>query len=98
MKCWVYKPLKTKIVPHSQSSCCGVKISKKKVSQVPIIIYFMHPHGPSASFTWPSKDDICWVPNTHIICKIDIPLTDTGRTYHLSKDNEKKITDTFNRM
>ena len=25
-------------------------------------------------------------------------VPDTGRTYHLSKDNEKKITDTFNRM
>ena len=54
-------------------------------------------HG--TDFHWgPSKGDICWVPNTHIICKIDIPRTDTGKTYHLSKDNEKKITDTFNRM
>ena len=70
-------------------------INKKEAD---VYIKFMHPHGPSASFTCPSKDDICWVPNTHIICKIDIPLTDTGKTYHLSKDNEKKITDTFNRM
>ena len=70
-------------------------ISKKEAD---VYVKFMHPHGPSAQFTWPSKDDICWVPNTHIICKIDTPLTDTGRTYHLSKDNEKKITDTFNRM
>ena len=70
-------------------------ISKKETD---MSVKFIHPHGPSASFTWPSKDDICWVPNTHIICKIDTPLTDTGRTYHLSKDNEKKITDTFNRM
>ena len=41
-------------------------ISKKKAD---VYVKFMHPHGPSAQFTWPSKNDICWVPNTHI-CKI----------------------------
>ena len=61
-------------------------------------VKFMHPNGPSASFIWPSKDDIIWVPNIHIICKIDIPLTDIGRTYHLSEVNVKKITEAFNRM
>ena len=63
-----------------------------------VAVKFMHPNGPSPSFKWPSKDDICWVPNIHIICKIDIPLTETGRTYHLSEDNVKKITEAFNRM
>ena len=63
-----------------------------------VSVKFMHPNGPTASFIWPSKDDIIWVPNTHIICKIDTPLTDTGRTYHLSEDDVKKITDAFNRM
>ena len=24
-----------------------------------IKITFMHPHGPSGSFFWPSKDDVC---------------------------------------
>ena len=62
-----------------------------------VAVKFMLPNGPSASFKWPSRDDICWVPNTHIICKIHIPLTDTGRTYHLSEDNVKKITEVFNR-
>ena len=61
-------------------------------------VKFMHPNGPSPSFKWPSKEDICWVPNIHIICKIDIPITDTGRTYHLSEDNVKKITEAFKRM
>ena len=63
-----------------------------------VAVKFMHPNGPSPSFKWPSKDDICWVPNIHILCKIDIPLTETGRTYHLSEDNVKKITEAFNRM
>ncbi len=35
--------------------------------------------------------------NTHILCKIDTPLTETGRTYHFSEDSEKKISDAFNR-
>ena len=63
-----------------------------------VAVKFMHPNGPSPSFKWPNKDDICWVPNIHIICKIDAPLTETGRTYHLSEDNVKKITEAFNKM
>ena len=63
-----------------------------------VAVKFMQPNGPSPSFKWLSKDDICWVPNIHIIYKIDIPLTETGRTYHLSEDNVKKITEAFNRM
>ena len=62
-----------------------------------VAVKFTHPHGPSASFQWPSRDDICWVPNTHIICKIDILLTDTVRTYHISMDNVKKITELLNK-
>ena len=51
-----------------------------------VAVKFMQPNGPSPSFKWPSKDDICWVPNIHIICKKDIPRTETGRTYHLLED------------
>ena len=51
-----------------------------------VSVKFMQPNGPSLSFKWPSKDDICWVPNIHIIFKIDIPRTETGRTYHLLED------------
>ena len=51
-----------------------------------VAVIFMQPNHPSPSFKWPSKDDICWVPNIHIICKIDIPRTGTGRTYHLLED------------
>ena len=30
-------------------------------------IKFMHPHGPSKSFSRPSRDDYCWVPIVNII-------------------------------
>ena len=29
-------------------------------------IKFMHPHGPSPSFMWPSVQDVCWVPSNQI--------------------------------
>ena len=38
-------------------------------------VKFMHPSGPSRYFQWPHVDDICWVPNDHILCKIDIPIS-----------------------
>ena len=55
-----------------------------------IAVKFMHPHGPSASFKWPSRDDICWVPNAHIVCKINKLLTDTGRPFNLAEANVNK--------
>jgi len=32
-------------------------------TQQDIKIKFMHPHGPSMKFSWPPRDDICWVPS-----------------------------------
>ena len=42
---------------------------------------FIHPWGPSRCFQWPHVDDI-WLPND-ISCKIDIPLTSSGRVYSI---------------
>ena len=38
-------------------------------------VTFMHPHGPSQTFKWPRKEDVCWVPAEHILCKIAVPST-----------------------
>ena len=44
-------------------------------------INFLHPCGPSNYFYWPSREDICWVPMSHILCKIDpLKLTSTVAT------------------
>ena len=43
----------------------------------------MHPHGLSLS--WPSFEDICWVANKYILCKIDSPTTKTDRSYVVSE-------------
>ena len=37
-------------------------------------VNFLHPYGPSDYFYWPSCEDICWVPNTHIISTIKQPM------------------------
>ena len=42
-------------------------------------VKFMLLSGLGRSFQWLS-DDICWVPNDHISCKIDIPITSSDFT------------------
>ena len=44
-------------------------------------IKFIHPHGQSKSFYWPSKDDTCYIPITNIVCLISPPST--GQTYKI---------------
>lgn len=59
-------------------------------------IKFMHPHGPSASFKWPQKDDKCWVPFTHVLCMIPPPATTQhARQYTLSENTRKNINSRF---
>ena len=48
-----------------------------------ILVKFMHPHFPARSFKWPNRDDVCWVPNLHIVCSTKTPSlsTVTARQY-----------------
>ena len=50
------------------------------------LIKFMHPCGPMRSLHWPSKDDICWIPETKLICKIKTPSALPGRRRQYSID------------
>lgn len=59
------------------------------------LIKFMHPHGPARSFTWPRKDDTCWIPSTDIIQKIDVPDTVTGRSYTLKVYDLRSIEEKY---
>ena len=36
-------------------------------------INFLHPCGPSKFFHWPSREDACWVPISHLMFKISQP-------------------------
>ena len=49
-------------------------------------VKFMHPCGPTTSFFWPIHEDICHIPYTNILCKIDAPQQSarSGRNYKLS--------------
>ena len=47
------------------------------VDREDVQVNFMHLSSPSRSFQWPHV--ICWAPNDHILCKIDIFITSSGR-------------------
>ena len=61
------------------------------VDKEDVQVKFMHPSGSSKSFQWPHTDDICWVPNDHILCKTDIPITSLGRFYSIL-EHDRKLT------
>ena len=63
-----------------------------------ILVKFMHPNGPARSFSWPSNDDVCLVPSTHILHKLEVPTTTTGRQYTLDKADIKMISSEFLKM
>ena len=60
--------------------------------QKDIKVKFMHPHGPTTHFYWPSRDDICFVPVDKILTRVSAPVTATGRSYNLNvKDYDNII-------
>ena len=58
--------------------------------QSDVSVKFLHLNGPARSFHWPEQDDICWVPMTHVLVKVAVPSTKSGRHYHLDPKDVKK--------
>ena len=56
-----------------------------------IEIKFMHPHGPTKSFHWPHRDDICFVPLNEVLCILEALETTSGRMYSLKDKDYMKI-------
>ena len=58
-----------------------------------ILVKFMHPHFPARSFRWPNRDDVCWVPNLHIVCTTEAPTlsTITARQYIFERNELERI-------
>ncbi len=58
-------------------------------------IKFMHPPYPARSYTWPTREDTCFVPLVNILCTISTPetVTSTGRQYKISEADVQKIED-----
>ena len=62
-------------------------------------VQFLYPHGPARRFYWRNREDICWVPAQHIITKMPVPTTATGRRYHLDEQlfvKKAKLFENFN--
>jgi len=58
-------------------------------------VKFMHSHGPARSFFWLSREDLCYVPYTHILLSIGMASTSSGRQYRISEKDLKKIQSMF---
>ena len=61
-------------------------------------IKFLHPKGPGRPmncFFWPPKEDICYIPNNDILCKISVPTASsiTARKYKITSFDAKYISD-----
>jgi len=61
-------------------------------------VIFMHPHGPASAFKWPQREDVYWVANEHILCKLQVPVTKTGRSYDLSIEDQTCINKEYTRF
>ena len=62
-------------------------------------IKFLHPGFQAVSYQWPQKDDICWVPNIHLLCKIAVPsTTTTGRKYKIDKEDQLNVSKCYERF
>ena len=60
-------------------------------------IKFMHPHFPACSLEWPTREDVCWVPDVNIVLVVDapVPSTQSGRQYCLSTSDLTKVEESF---
>ena len=58
-------------------------------------IRFMHPKGSGWRYPknifWPARDDFCYIPQNHILCKISAPTPVTDRKYKVSPNDFKSI-------
>ncbi|GBM23952.1 hypothetical protein AVEN_198189-1 [Araneus ventricosus] len=60
-------------------------------------VKFSHPDGPSQSFFWPSREDVCAVPIPHVIAIKEPQKIMTGRTltYQFSKECVRLVQSSF---
>ena len=66
-------------------------VQNKNCDEKDFEMNFLHPPGPSNSFTWPKRKNVCWVPYMNVICKIGPPTISTGQTYYLEEEGNEMI-------
>ena len=72
-------------------------IFDRDYDQNDVKVTFPHPHGPAKNFSWPRREDICWVPTEHIMAVVDI-CTATGRNYTIDSVTAVEIVEKLNDM
>ena len=60
-------------------------------------ITFLHPAGPSTSFSYPRNADILWVSVMDVLMKVN-PVTPTGRTYVLLESDVCQTNEAFSNL
>ena len=62
-----------------------------------IIYKFMHPHGHTETFHWPSRDDEAYNLFSKILEKVETPISQgsSGRQYKLTKDENQQTVTVF---
>lgn len=55
------------------------------------VVSFMHPNGPSPSFFWPEREDVCAIPILHVLMNVEPSITSTGRTYKFTQEVTENI-------
>ena len=60
-------------------------VRKKNEAEGDYKIQFIHPHGPSQNFSWPTREDVFWVLSNHVLCPIDPPFTTNVNGYKISE-------------
>lgn len=68
-----------------------VHVDSKDDVEKEIHVSFLHPKGPSPSFTYPRRTDTLAVPMNYVLCKLN-PTTATGRTYQVPAEEVAKAT------
>lgn len=73
-------------------------VREVNIEEQDVTVQFLHPHGPSPSFSWPKREDVCAVPIPHVLAIVEPPKTMTGRTYHFSPECMTSIQSRFNML
>jgi hypothetical protein len=57
----------------------------------------MNPSGEAKQYTWPVKEDTCWVDNSNILCTLATPTmaSSSTRGYKFSTTDIKHVKDMF---
>lgn len=76
---------------YDQKWYVGIIKESDKLNQ-DYFVKFMPPHGPSQSFVWPIRNDVCWLPPQHIICIVGSrSLMSSRGQYKLAESDVDKI-------